>query len=308
MENPTTFLSLLVRDLPRGQAEQAFEEGVAGMNTDYLVSQFGLEGKVAFVTGGGGGLFSEVSKGLARAGAKVVVAALSDKRSRGVAEQIRAEGGVATVCKVDVLDKAAVREALGATLEQFGKVDILINGAGGNRPEASTSATLPFFDLSEEALRWVFDLNLLGTVIPCQVFGQQMAEQKEGVILNVASMAALRPLTSIVAYSAAKAAVVNFTQWLATYMSQNCSPHIRVNALMPGFFLGRQNRYLLIDENTGAWTERAKQILAHTPMGRLGSAESDLVGAALWLVSPASRFVHGAVIPVDGGFSAYSGV
>ncbi len=278
------------------------------MNTDYLVSLFGLEGKVAFVTGGGGGLFSEVSKGLARAGATVVVAALTDKRSRGVAEQIRAEGGAATICKVDVLDREAVEEALHATLEQYGRVDILINGAGGNRPEASASPELPFFDLPEEALRWVFDLNLMGTVIPCQAFGRQMAQQEEGVILNVASMAAARPLTNVVAYSAAKAAVVNFTQWLATHMSQNYSTRIRVNALMPGFFLGRQNRYLLIDEDTGEWTQRAKQILSHTPMGRLGTPESDLVGTVLWLVSAASEFVHGAVVPVDGGFSAYSGV
>lgn len=281
---------------------------MVGMNTDYLVSLFGLEGKVAFVTGGGGSLFSEVSKAVARAGATVVVAALTDKRSRAVAEQIRAEGGMATICKVDVLDRASVEEALDATLEQFGTVDILINGAGGNRPEASTSPEMPFFDLPEEALRWVFDLNLLGTVIPCQVFGRQMARQQEGVILNVASMAAARPLTNVVAYSAAKAAVVNFTQWLAVHMSHNHSPRIRVNAVMPGFFLGRQNRYLLIDEGTGEWTERAKQILAHTPMGRLGSAESDLAGTVLWLVSPASQFVHGAVVTVDGGFSAYGGV
>ncbi len=222
--------------------------------------------------------------------------------------QILAEGGEAVVCKVDVLNREAVQEALDTTLEQFGRVDILINGAGGNRPEASTSPELPFFDLPEEALRWVFDLNLLGTVIPCQVFGRQMAAQKEGVILNVASMAAARPLTNIVAYSAAKAAVVNFTQWLAVHMSRNYSTDIRVNAVMPGFFLGRQNRYLLIDERTGGWTERARQILSHTPMGRLGDPEADLVGTALWLVSPASKFVHGAVIPVDGGFSAYSGV
>lgn len=278
------------------------------MDTDYLVSLFGLQGKTAFITGAGGVLFSNVAQALAKAGANLVIADVVEAAARGVAQRVTATGGEALALQVDVLNRASVEQALEATLARFGRVDILINGAGGNKREATTSKELPFFDLPEAAFRWVFDLNLMGTVIPCQVIGRQMARQESGVILNVASMAAIRPLTNVVAYSAAKAAVVNFTQWLATHMSQNYCTQIRVNAIAPGFFLTNQNRYLLVDERTGEWTERGRTILAHTPMGCMGDPEFDLIGAVLWLVSPAARFVHGAVIPVDGGFAACSGV
>ena len=190
--------------------------------------------------------------------------------------------------------------------EDFRRVDILINGAGGNKPQATTNPDQSFFDLSTDALRWVFDLNLIGTILPSQVFGKIMADQKSGVILNISSMNAIRPLTRIAAYSAAKAGVSNFTQWLAVHMAQNYSPEIRVNAIAPGFFVGEQNRKLLLNED-GSLTPRGQSILSHTPMARFGIPE-DLLGTVVWLVSPASDFVTGIVIPVDGGFSAFSGV
>ncbi len=183
----------------------------------------------------------------------------------------------------------------------------MINGAGGNKPDATTGEDLSFFDLPADAFRWVFDLNLLGTILPSQIIGRQMAEQKKGVILNVSSMNSFRPLTRIPAYSAAKAGVSNFTQWLAVHMAQEYSPGIRVNAIAPGFFLTDQNRFLLTDTETGNLTSRGQKIIDHTPMGRFGNPE-DLDGTVLWLMSPASEFVTGIVVPVDGGFSAYSGV
>lgn len=207
----------------------------------------------------------------------------------------------------NVLDKTTLQRAADETVRTFGRVDCLLNGAGGNSPNATTNPGHSFFQLDEEGLRFVTDLNLLGTILPCQVFGKLMADRKEGVILNISSMNAYRPLTRIPAYSAAKAAVSNFTQWLAVHMAQEYSPSIRVNAIAPGFFLTEQNRFLLMDKNTGKLTPRGAKIIEHTPLGRFGEPE-ELVGAALWLLSPASRFVTGIVVPVDGGFSAYSGV
>ena len=186
-------------------------------------------------------------------------------------------------------------------------VDTLINAAGGNSPKATTSAEFPFFDLPEDALRFVFDLNILGTILPSQAFGRGMAERGEGVVLNVSSMNAFRPLTRIPAYSSAKAGVSNFTQWLAVHMAQEYSPRIRVNAIAPGFFLTAQNRFLLTDEETGTLTPRGQTIIDHTPMRRFGDPK-DLLGTVLWLLSSASAFVSGVVVPVDGGFSAFSGV
>ena len=191
--------------------------------------------------------------------------------------------------------------------ERFGCVHGLVNAAGGNKPNATTGPDLSFFDLPEDALRFVFDLNLMGTILPCQVFGCEMAECGEGVILNFSSMSALRPLTRIAGYSVAKAGVSNFTQWLAVHMAQNYSKQIRVNALAPGFFMGEQNRFLLTDRETGELTPRGRSIIDHTPMGRFGNPE-DLLGTVLWLLSPAAAFVTGITVPVDGGFSAFSGV
>jgi NAD(P)-dependent dehydrogenase (short-subunit alcohol dehydrogenase family) len=207
----------------------------------------------------------------------------------------------------DVLRKESLELAADKIIAELGKIDCLVNAAGGNNPGATTGTDKSFFDLPESALRFVSDLNLLGTIIPSQVFGKFMAQQKEGVILNVSSMNALRPLTRIPAYSAAKAAVSNFTQWLAVHMAQEYSPSIRVNAIAPGFFLTEQNRFLLTEKDTGKLTARGGQILAHTPMQRFGTPE-DLLGGALWLLSPMSQFVTGIVLPIDGGFSAYSGV
>jgi NAD(P)-dependent dehydrogenase (short-subunit alcohol dehydrogenase family) len=213
----------------------------------------------------------------------------------------------AVVVRGDVLDRESLEGAAAEILRSFGRVDCLINGAGGNKPEATTGARQAFFDLPSEALRQVFDLNVMGTVLPSQVFGRIMANRGDGVILNISSMNSFRPLTRIAAYSAAKAAVSNFTQWLAVHMAQEYSPAIRVNAVAPGFFLTKQNRFLLVEEESGELTDRGRSIIAHTPAGRFGRPE-DLLGTILWLLSPASAFVTGVVVPIDGGFSAFSGV
>ncbi len=268
---------------------------------------FRVSGKVAVITGGGGILCGTIAEALAERGVKTAILDVREEAAEEVADAIHSSGGEALAVKVSVLDEKDVRAARDTVMDRFGRVDFLINGAGGNRPEASTSPEQDFFDLPLDAIRWVFDLNFLGTFIPCQVFGKDLAEQGEGVILNTGSMNAIRPLTRVGAYSAAKAAVTNFTQWLAVHFSLNYSKRIRVNAIAPGFFLTDQNRYLLTDEKTGELTTRGKAIISHTPMDRFGNPE-DLVGTVLWLLSPASEFVHGAVIPVDGGYSAYSGV
>ena len=207
----------------------------------------------------------------------------------------------------DGLGRPAVFSAYERVVEAFGRVDILINGAGGNQPGATVTPGLSFFDLTPDALEAVFDLNLLGTLYPCQAFGAQMARQGAGVILNISSMAAYRPLTRVVAYAAAKAAVSNFTEWLAVHLAKEYSPNIRVNAIAPGFFLTHQNRFLLTNQQTGELSPRGQAIIAHTPMGRFGDP-ADLLGATIWLASPAARFVTGVVVPVDGGFNAFSGV
>ena len=268
---------------------------------------FDLSGKVAAITGGGGVLCGAMSRALGAADVKVAVLDIDLAAAERVAEEIQARGGEAIAIKTDVLDKSSIERAVQEVLEAFGQADILINGAGGNKSEASTSPEMSFFDIPEDAIQWVFNLNFLGTLLCSQVFGRLMAERGEGCILNISSMAAIRPLTKTVAYSAAKAAVSNFTQWLAVHMSQNYSPLIRVNAIAPGFFLTTQNRYLLISEKTGDLTPRGQTITAHTPMGRFGQPE-DLLSTVFWLLSPGAAFVHGVVVPVDGGFSAFSGV
>lgn len=268
---------------------------------------FDLTGKVAVVTGAGGVLCGEMAKALARAGAKVAVVDLSEEAAKKVAGEINRSGGIAIAVKCSVLDKRQLETARKKIVAKFGRVDILINGAGGNKKEATTSEKLEFFDLPTDAIRDVFDLNFLGTVLASQVFGKDMAKKKRGVILNVSSMNAFRPLTKICGYSAAKAAVSNFTQWLAVHINHNYSKDIRVNAIAPGFFLTEQNRFLMTDEKTGKLTPRGKAVIEHTPMGRFGLPE-DLTGTMLWLVSDAAKFVTGVVVPVDGGFSAFSGV
>jgi len=263
--------------------------------------------KTAVVTGGAGVLCAAMCRALAAAGAQLAVLDLNTEAANSLAAEIRSSGADAIGVACNVLEKASIEAAAKAVVAKFGRVDILINGAGGNKPSATTNPEQRFFDLPAEALRWIFDLNLMGTILPCQVFGKLMAEQKAGVILNLSSMNAFRPLTRIAAYSAAKAGVSNFTQWLAVHMAQEYSPEIRVNAVAPGFLLTEQNRFLLTDKETGELTSRGLSILSHTPMGRFG-APQDLLGTVMWLLSPASAFVTGIVVPVDGGFSAFSGV
>lgn len=268
---------------------------------------FDFSGRTVVITGGTGVLGKEMARALAACAANVVLLGRNRDRATEVIQSFGESPGRHLALAADVLDRDAVAAADATVRREYGRVDALVNGAGGNDPRATTNPDLRFFDVPLAAFQQVLSLNLLGAVIPSQVFGRAMAEQKEGVILNVSSVNAARPLTRIAAYSAAKAGVTNFTQWLAVHMAQEHSPHIRVNAVMPGFFLTEQNRFLLTDKDTGGLTARGKKIMEHTPLARFGAPE-DLVGAVLWLLSPASRFVTGAVVPVDGGFTAYSGV
>ena len=268
---------------------------------------FDVRGLTAVITGGSGVLGSVMARALAKAGARVAILSLHASSSVKVVETIRADGGEAIGISCDVRDRTNIERACTEVLDDFGHIDILINAAGGNSPQATTSANISFFDLDIHAVDSVLGLNFTGTFQSCQIFGRDMAKRKQGVIVNIVSMNALRPLTRIPAYSAAKAAVANFTQWLAVHMAQEYSPSIRVNAIAPGFFLTEQNRFLMIDAASGEPTARGQAIMNHTPMGRLGAPE-DLLGTLFWLVSPASTFVTGTVIPVDGGFSSFSGV
>jgi len=268
---------------------------------------FDIKGSVAVITGGAGVLCAEMAKGLSACGARIALLDLMEERARQIAQEIVDDGGEAIAVGCDVLDRQSIEAAAGEVLARYGTVDILINGAGGNKADATTRDTLSFFDLPEQAVKWVFDLNLMGTILPTQVFGRVFARKKQGCVINISSMAAFTPLTRTLAYSAAKAGVSNFTQWMATHFNQEYSPHIRVNAIAPGFLLTRQNEYLLVDRETGEPTERGKKIIAATPMGRYGDPE-ELVGAIVFLCSPAASFVNGAVLPVDGGYAAYSGV
>jgi len=275
------------------------------MGTDDL---FDVAGKTVAITGGAGVLCGAMAEGLAARGAKVCVLDFDADRSKALCDTITAKGGTACHIRTDVLDRDQLEQALAFCVDDFGGVDVLVNGAGGNKKDATcVPPESLLFDLDPDAIRWVFDLNCLGTILPSMVFGRHMAERGRGVIVNISSMNAFRPLTRIAAYSAAKAAVSNFTQWLSTYMCQNHSVDIRVNAIAPGFFLTEQNRFLLTDESTGELTGRGQQILDHTPQGRFGDPD-DLLGTLIWLISDAARFVTGIVVPVDGGFSAYSGV
>ncbi|HXI22129.1 MAG TPA: SDR family oxidoreductase [Gemmatimonadales bacterium] len=277
------------------------------MNLDELAGLYDFSGRSVVITGGAGVLGGEMACALVGCGANVAILDRDPGMAERLIHRIPTDVGRFVIVHGDVMDRGTLEAARDQVLAEFGRVDALVNAAGGNDPRATTTPERSFFDLPVDALDVVLDLNLLGTVLPAQVFGEVMARQKDGVILNVSSMNALRPLTRIPAYSAAKAAVSNFTQWLAVHMAQEYSPAIRVNAIAPGFFLTEQNRFLLTDRETGELTARGKKILEHTPMGRFGQPE-DMLGAVLWLLSPASAFVTGAVVPVDGGFNAYSGV
>ena len=277
------------------------------MNLTELMHLYDFSGRTVVVTGGAGVLGSEMACALVGCNANVAILDRDPALAERLRERIDTSAGNFLIVHGDVLDSDGLSKAGEQIQQEFGRIDALINAAGGNDPRGTTGADLSFFDIPPDALRFVFELNLLGTILPSQVFGRVMTNQSEGVILNISSMSAFRPITRVVAYSAAKAAVTNFTQWLAVHVAQECSPSIRVNALAPGFFLTEQNRFLLTDEATGELTDRGRRIIDHTPMGRFGAPE-DLLGAVLWLLSPASAFVTGAVIPVDGGFAAYAGV
>ncbi len=270
-------------------------------------SFFNIQGKTAVVTGGSGILGRVMARALAEAGARVAIVGSRSESVQAAVQAIQAEGSEVLGIVSDVCNRDSLEEALKQITSAFHAIDILINGAGGNKPAATTSAERSFFELDFQAISDVFNLNFSGTLLASQVFGRGMAERKQGCIVNITSMNGFRPLTRIPAYSAAKAAVANFTQWLAVHMAQEYGEHIRVNAIAPGFFLTEQNRFLLTQPESGAMTARGQAILDHTPMGRFGNPE-DLIGTLLWLVSPASAFVTGTVIPVDGGFSAFSGV
>jgi NAD(P)-dependent dehydrogenase (short-subunit alcohol dehydrogenase family) len=269
-------------------------------------SLFQVQGQTAVMTGGSGVLGKAMATALAQAGVRIAILSLHQTSAEIAAAAIRAEGGQAVGLACDTTDRAALERARQEVNKVFGSVDILINAAGGNRPQATTSAERSFFDLDSQVINEVFTLNFTGTMLSCQVFGREMAERGQGCIVNIASMSGIRALTRVPVYSAAKAAINNFTQWLAVHMAQEYSPRIRVNAIAPGFFLTEQNRQLMLHDD-GSLTPRAQTIIAHTPQARLG-APDDLVGTLLWLISPASAFVTGIVVPVDGGFSAFGGV
>jgi NAD(P)-dependent dehydrogenase (short-subunit alcohol dehydrogenase family) len=277
------------------------------MDLQTVTQWYNLAGRTVVITGGAGILGGEMACMLVGCGANVAILDRDPALADRLMDRLGCGPGCSVVVYGDVLNSETLAQAEETIRTEFGPVDTLINAAGGNNPRATTSAELSFFDIPKEALNFVADLNLIGTILPSQVFGRGMAERGKGVILNISSMCAIQPLTRIPAYSAAKAAVSNFTRWLAVHMAQEYSPDIRVNALAPGFFLTAQNRFLLTEEETGELTLRGRTIIEHTPMGRFGDPE-DLLGTVLWLLSPASSFITGIVVPIDGGFSAFSGV
>lgn len=264
---------------------------------------FDLTGKVAVVTGGTGVLGSVMARGLAAAGASVAIMGRNAGRAGEISRDI---GPAAMAAPADVLNEQQLQTARDSILDRHGRIDILVNAAGGNQPGATVTPEGSFFDLDPEAMRQVVDLNYMGTVLPVRVFGPELSKHDSGVIINISSMAAIRSITRVVGYSAAKAAIDNLTRWLSMEFGRRYGGSLRVNAIAPGFFVGEQNRRLLLEED-GSLTDRGHTIIAHTPMGRFGEAE-ELIGTLIWLASDASRFVTGVVVPVDGGFAATSGV
>ena len=270
------------------------------------LKMFSLEGKTAVITGGAGILGSAIARGLGKAGAKIALCDIVNAEK--VAQELKSEGIESKGYYINVMDIEKIKFCRDKVIKDFGKVDILLNAAGGNMKEATTSEDLKYFDLPLSALEKVMGLNLFGgALLPSQVFGKIMVENKEGgSIINISSMSAFCPLTKVPGYSAAKAAVSNFTQWLAVHFAQEYNKNLRVNAIAPGFFLTTQNRFLLTNKD-GSLTPRGETIIAHTPMDKFGDPE-DLIGACVWLASDASKFVTGIIVPIDGGFSAFSGV
>jgi NAD(P)-dependent dehydrogenase (short-subunit alcohol dehydrogenase family) len=275
--------------------------------TERLLNQlFSLEGQVAVVTGGTGVLGGAMARGLARAGAKVGVLGRRREQAEVAAQAIAAEGGTALALPADVLDRTQLEAARQAVLDRWGRIDVLVNAAGGNMPAATLAPGRSFFDLPVEGMEQVISLNLHGTLLPSQVFGAAMARNGRGCIVNISSMAAQRAMTRVVGYGVAKAAVENATRWLAVELARSFGADLRVNAVAPGFFVGEQNRALLLNED-GTLTARGQTIVDHTPAGRFGEPE-ELLSTLIWLCSPGASFVNGVVVPIDGGFSAFSGV
>ncbi len=269
-------------------------------------NQFSLSGRVALITGGTGVLGTAMAHGLARAGANVVVLGRRLEVGEKLAEEIKAKGFEAAAVAADVLDESQLITAKKEVLKRYGSIDILINAAGGNLPGATISPEKNFFDLSIDDFQKVVDLNLLGTVLPTKIFSDVMVQKKKGVIVNISSMASFRTITRVVGYSAAKGAVDNFTRWMSVELAKKFGEGLRVNAIAPGFFITEQNRTLLTNAD-GSFTARGQSVINQTPFGRFGEPE-ELIGTLIWLCSDASKFVTGTVIPVDGGFSAFSGV
>jgi NAD(P)-dependent dehydrogenase (short-subunit alcohol dehydrogenase family) len=267
---------------------------------------FSLKGKTAVVTGGTGVLGSAMSKALAKAGARVTVLGRRLEVAQSLAMEINKDGGEAIGVSADVLNAKQLQEAKKRIIQKFGAIDILVNGAGGNMSGATIPPDKTFLDLKIDDFQKVVDLNLTGTVLPSQIFGEVMIASKSGVIINISSMTAIRPLTRVVGYSAAKASVSSFTQWLAVELAKKFGEGLRVNAIAPGFFLTEQNRALLTNED-GSLTDRGNSIMRGTPFGRFGEPD-ELSGTLIWLCSDAAKFVSGIVVPVDGGFSAFAGV
>jgi NAD(P)-dependent dehydrogenase (short-subunit alcohol dehydrogenase family) len=269
--------------------------------------EFRFEGRTAVVTGGGGAICGAIAEALAEHGAAVAIWDISQAAGAIRVDRIRKSGGRAVAFRCDAADPRSVQEAAASTVAELGTIDILVNGAGGAVKQATTSPELAFFDIEPAAMAQGLALNYLSAFYPSQAVGRVFADRGRGVILNISSIAGFRPLSRSICYSNAKAAMNSFTQWLAVHMARAYSPSIRVNAIAPGFMITEQNRFLLIDVDTGSLTERGQRILDQVPMGRYGNPE-EVVGAALWLVSDQASFVTGAIIPVDGGFSAASGV
>ena len=267
---------------------------------------FDISGQVAVITGAGGIICGVMAREMAKKGAKVALLDLFVESAQKIADEINAAGGDAIAVKANVLDRASLEEARDAVVAKYGRIDVLINGAGGNKKQATVSPELDFFHLDVDAFKWVFDLNVTGAVLTTMVFGELLAKQGTGNVINIASMATYHPLTNPVAYCGAKAPVANFTEWMATHFNQNYSKNIRVNAIAPGFLLTTQNKFLMQKED-GTPTDRGQRVLNKTPMGRYGDPE-EMAGPVIWLCSEAASFVNGAVIPVDGGFSSFWGI
>lgn len=267
---------------------------------------FDIQGKTAVITGGTGVLGSAMAIGLAEAGVRVVVLGRRKEAGQHVVNSISKLGKEAIFLEADVLDAKMLEKANSAVIEKFGAIDILVNAAGGNLPGAIVTPDKNFFDLEIAEFEKVVDLNLTGTVLPTKVFAQHMAAQRKGVIINIASMSSFRPITRVVGYSAAKSAVMNFTEWLSIEMAKKFGEGIRVNAIAPGFFLTEQNRALLTNPD-GTYTLRGQLAINHTPFGRFG-APDELIGTLIFLCSDAAKFVTGVTVPVDGGFNVFCGV